>query len=162
MTEAEATRPRHRPAGPHRCRGDCRRRSGDNGPRTYSRLEAGAGEGRLVGQGPRPRRGHEAFAAQARAVYKSMAWDPQSLTLMAAIAISHSIGASGARVFNTLSTKCAGAARKRAWRRSASAGAWASLCAWNEYRGAKQKRCTANFASVMCRLSSLSAAATCE
>lgn len=48
---------RHHPAGAHRVMGDRWRRSGDHGHRTYSRFEAGAGEGRLVGQGSRPCRG---------------------------------------------------------------------------------------------------------
>ena len=47
-----------------------------------------------------------------------------------AIAIGHPIGASGARVFNTLlSTRCGAAAPRRASPRCASAAAWASPCA---------------------------------
>ncbi|MFN6941005.1 MAG: acetyl-CoA C-acetyltransferase [Parvibaculum sp.] len=46
---------------------------------------------------------NEAFAAQACAVNKDMGWDPQIVNVNGgAIAIGHPIGASGARVFNTL------------------------------------------------------------
>ena len=46
---------------------------------------------------------NEAFAAQALAVNKDMAWDPSRVNVNGgAIAIGHPIGASGARVFNTL------------------------------------------------------------
>jgi acetyl-CoA C-acetyltransferase len=46
---------------------------------------------------------NEAFAAQALAVNKDMGWDPSRVNVNGgAIAIGHPIGASGARVFNTL------------------------------------------------------------
>ena len=46
---------------------------------------------------------NEAFAAQALAVNKDMGWDPSIVNVNGgAIAIGHPIGASGARVFNTL------------------------------------------------------------
>jgi acetyl-CoA C-acetyltransferase len=46
---------------------------------------------------------NEAFAAQAIAVNKDMGWDPAIVNVNGgAIAIGHPIGASGARVFNTL------------------------------------------------------------
>jgi acetyl-CoA C-acetyltransferase len=46
---------------------------------------------------------NEAFAAQACAVNKEMGWDPQIVNVNGgAIAIGHPIGASGARVLNTL------------------------------------------------------------
>jgi acetyl-CoA C-acetyltransferase len=46
---------------------------------------------------------NEAFAAQACAVNKSMGWNPDIVNVNGgAIAIGHPIGASGARVFNTL------------------------------------------------------------
>nr|WP_245270472.1 hypothetical protein [Mesorhizobium ciceri] len=46
---------------------------------------------------------NEAFAAQACAVNKDRGWDPSILNVNGgAIAIGHPIGASGARVFNTL------------------------------------------------------------
>ena len=48
---------RHHPAGAHRLLGDRRRRSGDHGHRPDPRLAQGAGEGRLEGRRPRPRRG---------------------------------------------------------------------------------------------------------
>jgi hypothetical protein len=46
---------------------------------------------------------NEAFAAQAIAVNKDMGWDPEIVNVNGgAIAIGHPIGASGARVLNTL------------------------------------------------------------
>ncbi len=46
---------------------------------------------------------NEAFAAQACAVNKDMGWDPEIVNVNGgAIAIGHPIGASGARIFNTL------------------------------------------------------------
>ncbi|WP_027053892.1 acetyl-CoA C-acetyltransferase [Mesorhizobium erdmanii] len=46
---------------------------------------------------------NEAFAAQACAVNKGMGWDPSIVNVNGgAIAIGHPIGASGARIFNTL------------------------------------------------------------
>ncbi len=46
---------------------------------------------------------NEAFAAQACAVNKSLGWDPSIVNVNGgAIAIGHPIGASGARIFNTL------------------------------------------------------------
>ena len=46
---------------------------------------------------------NEAFAAQACAVNKGMGWNPEIVNVNGgAIAIGHPIGASGARVFNTL------------------------------------------------------------
>ncbi|UDL87880.1 acetyl-CoA C-acetyltransferase [Mesorhizobium sp. PAMC28654] len=46
---------------------------------------------------------NEAFAAQACAVNKDMGWDPSIVNVNGgAIAIGHPIGASGARIFNTL------------------------------------------------------------
>ena len=46
---------------------------------------------------------NEAFAAQALAVNKDMGWDPDKVNVNGgAIAIGHPIGASGARIFNTL------------------------------------------------------------
>jgi acetyl-CoA C-acetyltransferase len=46
---------------------------------------------------------NEAFAAQALAVNKDMGWDPEIVNVNGgAIALGHPIGASGARVFNTL------------------------------------------------------------
>ncbi|MGB3417553.1 MAG: acetyl-CoA C-acetyltransferase [Mesorhizobium sp.] len=46
---------------------------------------------------------NEAFAAQACAVNKDMGWDPSNVNVNGgAIAIGHPIGASGARIFNTL------------------------------------------------------------
>ncbi len=63
---------------------------------------------------------NEAFAAQACAVNKDMGWNPEIVNVNGgAIAIGHPIGASGARVFNTLVYEM----RRRctAWR-----------CAWKE------------------------------
>ena len=46
---------------------------------------------------------NEAFAAQALAVNKEMGWDPEIVNVNGgAIAIGHPIGASGARILNTL------------------------------------------------------------
>ena len=46
---------------------------------------------------------NEAFAAQALAVNKDMGWDPKIVNVNGgAIAIGHPIGASGARILNTL------------------------------------------------------------
>jgi acetyl-CoA C-acetyltransferase len=46
---------------------------------------------------------NEAFAAQACAVNKDMGWDPERVNVNGgAIAIGHPIGASGARILNTL------------------------------------------------------------
>ena len=46
---------------------------------------------------------NEAFAAQACAVNKDMGWNPEIVNVNGgAIAIGHPIGASGARIFNTL------------------------------------------------------------
>ena len=46
---------------------------------------------------------NEAFAAQALAVNKDMGWDPEKVNVNGgAIALGHPIGASGARVLNTL------------------------------------------------------------
>ena len=46
---------------------------------------------------------NEAFAAQACAVNKDMGWDPAIVNVNGgAIAIGHPVGASGARVLNTL------------------------------------------------------------
>ena len=46
---------------------------------------------------------NEAFAAQACAVNKDMGWDPAIVNVNGgAIAIGHPIGASGARILNTL------------------------------------------------------------
>ena len=46
---------------------------------------------------------NEAFAAQACAVNKEMGWDPAIVNVNGgAIAIGHPIGASGARILNTL------------------------------------------------------------
>ena len=46
---------------------------------------------------------NEAFAAQALAVNKDMGWDPEKVNVNGgAIAIGHPIGASGARILNTL------------------------------------------------------------
>jgi acetyl-CoA C-acetyltransferase len=46
---------------------------------------------------------NEAFAAQACAVNKDMGWDPSIVNVNGgAIAIGHPIGASGARILNTL------------------------------------------------------------
>lgn len=46
---------------------------------------------------------NEAFAAQACAVNKEMGWDPAKVNVNGgAIAIGHPIGASGARILNTL------------------------------------------------------------
>src|SRR6185312_11071439 len=46
---------------------------------------------------------NEAFAAQACAVNKGMGWNPENVNVNGgAIAIGHPIGASGARIFNTL------------------------------------------------------------
>ena len=46
---------------------------------------------------------NEAFAAQACAVNKDMGWDPAKVNVNGgAIAIGHPIGASGARILNTL------------------------------------------------------------
>ena len=46
---------------------------------------------------------NEAFAAQALAVNKDMGWDPDIVNVNGgAIAIGHPIGASGARILNTL------------------------------------------------------------
>jgi acetyl-CoA C-acetyltransferase len=46
---------------------------------------------------------NEAFAAQACAVNKDMGWDPSIVNVNGgAIAIGHPVGASGARIFNTL------------------------------------------------------------
>src|SRR5690606_24868468 len=46
---------------------------------------------------------NEAFAAQACAVSKDLGWDPEIVNVNGgAIAIGHPIGASGARILNTL------------------------------------------------------------
>jgi acetyl-CoA C-acetyltransferase len=46
---------------------------------------------------------NEAFAAQACAVNKDMGWNPDIVNVNGgAIAIGHPVGASGARIFNTL------------------------------------------------------------
>ena len=46
---------------------------------------------------------NQAFAAQALAVNKEMGWDPEIVNVNGgAIAIGHPIGASGARILNTL------------------------------------------------------------
>jgi len=46
---------------------------------------------------------NEAFAAQALAVNQDMGWDPEIVNVNGgAIAIGHPIGASGARILNTL------------------------------------------------------------
>jgi acetyl-CoA C-acetyltransferase len=75
---------------------------------------------------------NEAFAAQACAVNKDMGWDPAIVNVNGgAIAIGHPIGASGARILNTLLFEMGRRARRRAWRRCASAAAWASPCAWS-------------------------------
>lgn len=106
-----------------------RRRAGDDGPGRPPRPDAGAH--RILchrrrrpgdhGHGPDPasRRAlekagwtvadldlveaNEAFAAQAIAVNRDMGWDPSIVNVNGgAIAIGHPIGASGARILNTL------------------------------------------------------------
>ena len=73
---------------------------------------------------------NEAFAAQACAVNKDMGWNPEIVNVNGgAIAIGHPVGASGARVFNTLVYEMSAAAPRRASPRCASAAAWASRCA---------------------------------
>jgi acetyl-CoA C-acetyltransferase len=74
---------------------------------------------------------NEAFAAQACAVNKELGWDTAKVNVNGgAIAIGHPIGASGARVLTTLLHEMQQAQRaRRAWRRCASAAAWASPCA---------------------------------
>ena len=103
MTEAEAVEPRHHPAGAHRLVGDRRRRPADHGHRPDPGLAQRAGKaGWSVGDLDLVE-ANEAFAAQACAVNKDMGWDPEIVNVNGgAIAIGHPIGASGARVFNTL------------------------------------------------------------
>jgi acetyl-CoA C-acetyltransferase len=57
---------------------------------------------------------NEAFAAQACAVNKDMGWDPAIVNVNGgAIAIGHPIGASGARILNTLLHEMARSGRKK-------------------------------------------------
>ena len=94
---------RHDAARPHRLLGDRRRRSGDHGHRPDPGLAQGAGEGRLEGRRPRPRRGQRGLRRAGLAVNKDMGWDPENVNVNGgAIAIGHPIGASGARVLITL------------------------------------------------------------
>ena len=73
---------------------------------------------------------NEAFAAQACAVNKGLGWDTEKVNVNGgAIAIGHPIGASGARVLNTLSSRCSAAMPGRVSPRCASAAAWALPCA---------------------------------
>ncbi len=73
---------------------------------------------------------NEAFAAQACAVNKDLGWDPSIVNVNGgAIAIGHPIGASGARVLNTLLFEMKRRGAKKGWQRSASAAAWALPCA---------------------------------
>ena len=78
---------------------------------------------------------NEAFAAQSLAVMRELRVDPAKVNVHGgAIALGHPIGASGARILTTLiyalraQTSCA-----TAWRRSASAAAWASRWPWRRY-----------------------------
>ena len=104
MSAKEAAEARPRAAGAHRLLGPCRRRSGDHGHRAPSRPRAPPSR-RPAG---RPTistsiEANEAFAAQACAVNKDMGWDTGIVNVNGgAIAIGHPIGASGARVLDTL------------------------------------------------------------
>ena len=56
-----------------------------------------------------------------------MGWDPEIVNVNgAAIAIGHPIGASGARVLNTLCSRCSAAMPRKALQLCASVEAWAS------------------------------------
>ena len=78
---------------------------------------------------------NEAFAAQALAVNKDLGWDTDRVNVNGgAIAIGHPIGASGARVLITLLHEMQKRDARRAWRRCASAAAWALPCAWSGSR----------------------------
>jgi len=73
---------------------------------------------------------NEAFAAQACAVNKDMGWDPAIVNVNGgAIAIGHPIGASGARILNTLIYQMK--RQERVWRPCASVAVWALPCASN-------------------------------
>ncbi|WP_425350334.1 hypothetical protein [Mesorhizobium temperatum] len=103
MSEAEAVRRLHHPAGAHRVLGTAGvdPQIMGTGPIPASR-KALAKAGWSVGDLDLIE-ANEAFAAQACAVNKDMGWDPSIVNVNGgAIAIGHPIGASGARVFNTL------------------------------------------------------------
>ena len=75
---------------------------------------------------------NEAFAAQACAVNKDMGWDPSIVNVNGgAIAIGHPIGASGARVLNTLLFEMQRRDAKKASPPYALAAAWALRCVSN-------------------------------
>jgi hypothetical protein len=104
MTASGSQEARHQAARPHRLVGD---QAGvdpsimGTGPIPASKkaLEK-AGWKR---QRSRPVEANEAFAAQACAVNKDLGWDTEKVNVNGgAIAIGHPIGASGARVLNTL------------------------------------------------------------
>ena len=73
---------------------------------------------------------NEAFAAQACAVNKDMGWNPEIVNVNGgAIAIGHPIGASGARILNTLLFEMQRRDAKRVWQRCVLAVGWVSPCA---------------------------------
>ena len=75
---------------------------------------------------------NEAFAAQACAVNKDMGWDPEIVNVNGgAIAIGHPIGASGARILNTLlfEMRRRDAKKGLVWQRFVLVEVWAWPCA---------------------------------
>ena len=69
---------------------------------------------------------NEAFAAQSLCVVRELGLDPAKVNVNGgAIAIGHPIGASGARILTTLLHEMNRRTQRRAWRRFASAAAWA-------------------------------------
>jgi acetyl-CoA C-acetyltransferase len=105
MSESEAEA-RHHAARPHRLLGALPASIRRSWAPARSRLREGAEKaGWTVGDLDLVE-ANEAFAAQACAVNKDMGWDPSIVNVNGgAIAIGHPIGASGARVFNTLLTR---------------------------------------------------------
>ena len=78
---------------------------------------------------------NEAFAAQACAVNKDMGWDPAIVNVNGgAIAIGHPIGASGARILNTLLFEMKRRGAKKVWQLCASAAVWVLPCASNGHK----------------------------
>ncbi len=68
---------------------------------------------------------NEAFAAQACAVNRALAWDTDRVNVNGgAIAIGHPVGASGGRILSPCSMKCSVGTRKKGLRRCASEAAW--------------------------------------
>jgi acetyl-CoA acetyltransferase len=119
-------------ARPHRLLGHRRRRSGDHGHRPDPGLakaleKAGwkVGDLDLV-------EANEAFAAQACAVNKDMGWDPSIVNVNGgAIAIGHPIGASGARILNTLLHEMKRRGAKKGLATLCIGGGMGVACAWN-------------------------------